>query len=89
MTPKICLYIHAYSRCIDMIMYVLLIFNILFLTSSNLNQMGLLCQVASIDIGKIKSGLEGAVTVSSNDLGECVHLQSITHSTNAAYFYPK
>ena len=57
--PEICLYIHmhAYSRCIDMIMYVFLIFSILFLTPSNPDQMGLLCQFASIDIGKIKSGL--------------------------------
>lgn len=51
-TPEICLYIHihAYSRWIDMIMYVFLIFNILFLTPSYLDQMGPLCQVASIDI---------------------------------------
>lgn len=51
-TPEKCLYIHihAYFRWIDMITYVFLIFNILFLTPSYLDQMGLLCQVASIDI---------------------------------------
>lgn len=49
---------YLYSRCMDTIMHVFLIFkHFISARQSNLDWMSLLCQAASIDISNIKSGL--------------------------------